>query len=225
MRTDYRRGKVTRRLAGDDPEVNEEWTCDKGRYAFRYVTSNARLTTPLVRRANGVLEPASWPEAWAAAAEGLLAARQAGGVGVLPGGRLTVEDAYAYAKFARVVLGTNDVDARARAHSAEEEAFLAAHVAGRSPGAGGVTYDDLSDAPAVLLAGFEPEEESPIVFLRLRRAVRTRKLPVFDLAPFATRSAEKLSATVLTTRPGDEARSLRALADGSWGGPALAALD
>src|SRR3712207_8696496 len=46
-------------------------------------------------------------------------------------------------------------------------------------------------------------------------AVRTRKLPVFDLAPFATRSAEKLSATVLATRPGDEARSLRALADGS----------
>src|SRR3712207_4244377 len=106
----------------------------------------------------------------------------------------------------------------------EEEAFLAAHVAGRSPGVGAVTYADLTEAPAVLLAGFEPEEESPIVFLRLRRAVRTRKLPVFDLAPFATRSAEKLSATVLATRPGDEARSLRALADGSWGGPALAAL-
>src|SRR3712207_7664954 len=52
----------------------------------------------------------------------------------------------------------------------EEEAFLAAHVAGRGPGAGAVTYDDLTDAPAVLLAGFEPEEESPIVFLRLRRS-------------------------------------------------------
>src|SRR6185436_1737608 len=71
---------------------------------------------------------------------------------------------------------------------------------------------------------FEPEEESPIVFLRLRRAVRTRQLPVFDLAPFATRAAEKLSATVLTTVPGEEARSLRALADGTWGGPALDAL-
>jgi NADH-quinone oxidoreductase subunit G len=223
QRTDYRRGKVTRRLAGEDPAVNEEWNCDKGRWAFRYATANERLMTPLVRR-DGVLEPASWPEAWEAAAAGLLRARAAGGVGVLPGGRLTVEDAYAYAKFARAVLGTNDVDARARAHSAEEEAFLAAHVAGRSPGAGAVTYDDLSEAPAVLLAGFEPEEESPIVFLRLRRAVRTRKLPVFDLAPFATRAAEKLSATVLTTLPGEEARSLRALADGTWGGPALAAL-
>jgi NADH-quinone oxidoreductase subunit G len=223
QRTDYRRGKVMRRLAGEDPAVNEEWNCDKGRWAFRYATANERLTTPLVRR-NGVLEPASWPEAWEAAAEGLLEARTTGGVGVLPGGRLTVEDAYAYAKFARVVLGTNDVDARARAHSAEEEAFLAAHVAGTAPGAGAVTYDELTSAPAVLLAGFEPEEESPIVFLRLRRAVRTRKLPVFDLAPFATRAAEKLSATVLTTRPGEEARSLRALAGGSWGGPAVDAL-
>ncbi|RFU23331.1 NADH-quinone oxidoreductase subunit G [Geodermatophilus marinus] len=223
QRTDYRRGRVLRRLAGEDPEVNEEWNCDKGRFAFRYATANERLTTPLVRR-DGVLEPASWPEAWAVAAEGLRAARAAGGVGVLPGGRLTVEDAYAYAKFARVALGTHDVDARARAHSDEELAFLAAHVAGTGPWRGGVTYADLADAPAVLLAGFEPEEESPIVFLRLRRAVRKNRLPVFDLAPFVTRAAEKLEATVLTTLPGTEARSLRALADGSWGGPAVEAM-
>jgi NADH-quinone oxidoreductase subunit G len=223
QRTDYRRGKVTRRLAGEDPAVNEEWNCDKGRFAFRYATANERLTTPLVRE-NGELRPASWPEAWAVAAAGLAAARDEGGVGVLPGGRLTVEDAYAYAKFARVALGTNDVDARARAHSAEELAFLGAVVAGSSPDSGAVTYDDLSNASSVLLAGFEPEEESPIVFLRLRRAVRTRNLPVFDLAPFATRAAEKLQATVLTTLPGAEARSLHALAEGSWGGPAVEAL-
>jgi len=224
QRTDYRRGKTTRRLAGEDPAVNEEWNCDKGRYAFRYVTANQRLTTPLVRGSDGTLQPASWPEAWAAAAAGLLAAREAGGVGVLPGGRLTVEDAYAYAKFARLALGTNDVDARARAHSAEELAFLEARVAGTGPGRGAVTYQHLDEASAVLLAGFEPEEESPIVFLRLRRNVRTRSLPVFDLAPFATRAAAKLQATVLTTLPGAEAQSLRALADGTWGGAAVEAL-
>ena len=211
QRTDYRRGKVVRRLAGEDPAVNEEWNCDKGRWAFRYATANDRFTTPLVRR-DGVLQPASWPEAWAAAAEGLRAARDAGGVGVLPGGRLTVEDAYAYAKFARVVLGTNDVDARARSHSAEEHAFLAAHVAGTAPGAGALTYEELTAAPAVLLVGFEPEEESPIVFLRLRRAVRTAGTRVFDVAPFATRAAEKLQATVLPTVPGEESQVLRALA-------------
>ncbi|SDE33747.1 NADH dehydrogenase subunit G [Blastococcus fimeti] len=224
MRTDYRRGKVTRRQAGEDPAVNEEWTCDKGRYAFRYVTANQRLTTPLVRDADGTLQPASWPEAWAAAAAGLAAAREAGGVGVLPGGRLTVEDAYAYAKFARVALGTNDVDARARAHSAEELAFLAGSVAGTGPGRGGVTYDELGSAPVVLLAGLEPEEESPIVFLRLRKGVRTKRTQVFDLAPFPTRAAQKLQATVLTTLPGAEARSLEALGAGTWGGPAVEAL-
>ncbi|WP_369132898.1 NADH-quinone oxidoreductase subunit G [Modestobacter sp. I12A-02662] len=223
QRTDYRRGVVTRRLAGEDPAVNEEWNCDKGRYAFRYATSNERLMTPLVRR-DGELRPASWPEAWTAAAEGLAAARAAGGVGVLPGGRLTVEDAYAYAKFARVVLGTNDVDARARAHSAEESAFLAAHVAGTAPGAGALSYEELTSAPVVLLVGFEPEEESPIVFLRLRRAVRTKGMRVFDVAPFTTRAAEKLQATVLSTVPGDEARSLTALAAGTWGGPAVEAV-
>ena len=65
---------------------------------------------------SGELEPASWPEALEAAARGLRA-RRAAGPGVLTGGRLTVEDAYAYAKFARVALDTNDVDFRARVHS------------------------------------------------------------------------------------------------------------
>ena len=77
---------------------------------------------------------------------------------MLTGGRLTLEDAYAYAKFARVALDTNDIDMRARPHSAEEEQFLAACVAGRGID---VSYADLEQAPAVLLAGFEPEDESP----------------------------------------------------------------
>ena len=118
LRTDHRRGKVTRRLAGFDPEVNEEWNCDKGRFGFMYARQADRLTHPLVRDEDtGELRPASWPEAFAVAARGLAAA---GSVGVLTGGRLTAEDAYAYAKFARVALGTNDIDFRARPHSAEE---------------------------------------------------------------------------------------------------------
>ncbi|MDP9408818.1 MAG: 2Fe-2S iron-sulfur cluster-binding protein, partial [Actinomycetota bacterium] len=63
LRTDTRRGKVLRRLAGEDPEVNEEWNCDKGRWAFTYASLGDRLTTPLVRDATGGLRPASWPEA------------------------------------------------------------------------------------------------------------------------------------------------------------------
>ena len=128
IRTDHRRGKVLRRLAGDDPEVNEEWNCDKGRWAFQYATAQDRLTTrwsatrrragaDVVGRGAATSPPTGWP-------------RPRGATGVLVGGRSTVEDAYAYAKFARVALGTNDVDFRARPHSAEEASFLAAHVAG-----------------------------------------------------------------------------------------------
>jgi len=59
LRTDVRRGKTLRRLAGDDAEVNEEWNCDKGRWAFKYVTATDRLTVPQVRNENGELVTAS----------------------------------------------------------------------------------------------------------------------------------------------------------------------
>ena len=74
QRTDHRRGKVLRRLAGDDPEVNEEWNCDKGRWAFTYATQGDRIATPLVRDADGSQRPASWSEAVAVAVRGLTAA-------------------------------------------------------------------------------------------------------------------------------------------------------
>ncbi len=207
MRTDHRRGKVMRRLAGDEPEVNEEWNCDKGRWAFHYATAQDRLTSPLVRDAEGALVPTSWAEALGLAAEGLRSA--AGSAGVLVGGRATVEDAYAYAKFARVALRTNDVDFRARPSSAEEAAFLAARVAGTGLG---VTYADLEHAGAVLLVGIEPEEECPIVFLRLRKGVRKNRLAVHAVAPFATRGLDKLSGRLLATVPGAEAAMLDAIA-------------
>ncbi|MBO0801961.1 MAG: NADH-quinone oxidoreductase subunit G [Nocardiopsaceae bacterium] len=218
QRTDHRRGKVLRRLAGDAPEVNEEWNCDKGRWAFNYATEPDRLTTPLVRDADGVLRPASWTEAFAAAASGLAAARDAKGrqrgAGVLTGGRLTLEDSYAYAKFARIALNTNDIDMRARPHSPEEEQFLTAKVAGRPIE---VSYADLEAAPAVLLAGFEPEDESPIVFLRLRKAARKRGLRVFSIAALSTPGLAKTNGTLLQAVPGGEPGVMTALAAGGSG--------
>jgi len=209
LRTDHRRGSVTRRLAGDDPQVNEEWNCDKGRFGFTYATQSDRITRPLVRdEDSGELRPASWPEAFAVAARGLVEAR--GRVAVLPGGRLTREDAYAYAKFARSVLGTNDLDHRARPHSAEEADFLGAVVAGTGLG---VTYADLERARTVVLAGLDPEDESPIVFLRLRKAVRKRGLRVHAVASHPTRGLAKLDGRLVRCVPGAEARALHALAD------------
>ncbi|MFF5281926.1 NADH-quinone oxidoreductase subunit G [Streptomyces sp. NPDC013171] len=209
-RTDHRRGKVMRRLAAEDPEVNEEWICDKGRFGFRYAQQRDRLTTPLVRNPDtGELEAASWPEALEAAANGLVRGR----TGVLTGGRLTVEDSYAYAKFARVALDTNDIDFRARIHSGEEADFLASTVAGRGRDldGSGVTYTSLEAAPAVLLVGLESEEEAPGVFLRLRKAWRKRGQKTYAIASFATRGLTKAGGTLLPAAPGTETEWLDAL--------------
>ncbi|HRY25717.1 MAG TPA: NADH-quinone oxidoreductase subunit G [Geminicoccaceae bacterium] len=220
VRTDHRRGVVLRRMASNDPEVNLEWNCDKGRWAFQYATLPDRLTLPLVRQADGSMRVVGWPEALETAAAGL---RAAGSAGVLVGGRVSAEDAYAYAKFARLALGTNDVDFRARPHSAEEADFLARHVVSRGPGAA-VTYADLDAASAVLLVGFEPEEESPIVFLRLRHAVRKSKTVVYAVAPFASRGVTKLNGRLVPTAPGAEAAALGQLRSTEAGAAAADAL-
>ena len=198
LRTDVRRGKTLRRLAGDDAEVNEEWNCDKGRWAFKYVTATDRLTVPQIRNENGELVTASWPEAISAAAAGL-----SRGAAVLVGGRTTYEDAYGYSKFARVAIGTNDIDFRSRISSDEEREFLAARVVNNS-----TTYRDIDKADHVLLVGFEPEEESPIVFLRINKQFKKRGLKVTSIGSKESIAVEKLSANFVCVQPGQEASAV-----------------
>lgn len=217
IRVDHRRGVVLRRLAGDDPAVNQEWITDKDRFGFHWQSAPDRVTTPMVRRrlpdgTRGELEACSWTEALDTAAEGLRAAVAGHGVGVLPGGRLTLEDAYAYGKLARTTLGTNDVDHRARPHSAEEEAFLGHHVAGRTLQ---VTFGDLVAAPAVLCVAYEPEEEGGVLFLRLRGAVVAGSTRVFSVAALASRGLERLDGTLLAAAPGTEPEVLDAITTGA----------
>ncbi len=207
LRTDHRHGVVRRRLAGEAPAINEEWNCDKGRFAFVSARGDDRLRTPLIRE-NGELRAASWPEAIDAAVAGLTAAGKK--VGVLTGGRLTVEDSYGYAKFARTVLGTNNIDFRSRPVGEGEAAFLVHQVAGRALG-DGLTYTDLENAKRVFLVGFEPEEESPIIFLRLRKAVRKKGQSVTAVAPFLSSGNAKLKATLVPTLPGAEAEAVAGL--------------
>ena len=201
MRTDVRRGKTLRRLAGEDASVNEEWNCDKGRWAFKYITAVDRLKVPMIRDESGELVEASWPEALAVAAEGLKAQKSA----VLVGGRTTHEDAYGYSKFARLALGTNDIDFRARVTSDEEREFIAAHVVNSS-----TTYRDIDKADQVLLVGFEPEEESPIVFLRINKQFRKRALKVISIGSKESIAVEKLKAQFIKVAPGQEAAAVSA---------------
>jgi NADH-quinone oxidoreductase subunit G len=154
----------------------------------------------MIRDASGQLQEASWPEALAAAAAGLKTAR----AGVLVGGRATVEDAYGYSKFARVTLNTNNIDFRARSHSNEELDFLASASLN-------ATYKDIDKADQVVLISFEPEDESPIVFLRIYKQTHKRAIKVTSIAPFASRGTEKLNAKLIKTATGNEVAAISEL--------------
>jgi NADH-quinone oxidoreductase subunit G len=208
LRIDARRGLVTRQLARDNDDVNEAWNCDRGRYGFAYGQDPRRLLIPHLAE-DGKLRTASWSEALRRAADGIMAQRGKG-VGVLVGGHLTDQDAYALAKLARVALRTNNVDARTWPGS-EAETAVAARVAGTGPGDGGVTYADLEAARAVVVVDLDPHEESPILFLRLRKAA-LRGVHVVAVGPRPGRLAE--FATVVPAAPGAEAEVLAALGRG-----------
>lgn len=215
LRTDIRRGVITRRMAQKDLQVNEEWITDKDRFGYQWQFQPSRIKTPLVRE-DGNLVPTSWFDAFERAAQGLSAAGK-GKVGFLPGGRLTFEDAYAWSKFARVVCRTNDIDQRTRTAGREEESFLGAYFAGAGMP---VTYDDLEKAGQVLLVGFEPEDECGAVFLRLRKGVRKGSVKVATVAPFASPSSVKTAAKVLFAAPGTEPEvvaNVKADAEGDFG--------
>jgi NADH-quinone oxidoreductase subunit G len=208
LRIDVRRGEIQRQLARDNMAVNESWNCDKGRFGFEYVAHADRLREPLVRDALGVGRPTAWISALRKAAGGLQAALDAGGpsaVGVLTGGRITDEDAYAVSRFAREVLGTDNVDFRLAPRTDEERDVLAA-VAGTV----GPTYDDVEAARVVVVAGLETEEEAPILHLRLRKAVRASNQRIVVVGPVLG-SLAGLAAHWIATEVGGEAEALRAL--------------
>lgn len=208
LRVDYRRGEIVRRMALEDPDVNEDWITDKDRFAFRWQHGEDRLTHPVLAGADADA-PISWFEALEAAAQGLRGKR----VGVLVGGRLPLEDAYAYAKFARVVLGTNDVDFRTRAGSAEEDAFLAT-VAGSGLG---VSYSQVEHAKHVLTVGLEVEDEIGALFLRLRKGVVHKSTSVSVISAYRTQGTAKLDARFIPAKPGEEAAILEGITASATG--------
>ncbi|MFO8076623.1 MAG: NADH-quinone oxidoreductase subunit G [Egibacteraceae bacterium] len=209
LRVDLRRGELQRQLARENAAVNEMWNCDKGRFGFEYVASERRITEPRVRDEVGAIAPTTWRAATRDVAGRLSAALEAGGpesVGVLTGGRLTDEDAYAVGRFARDVLGTDHVDFRLHPHTDDEREVLAA-VAGSQT----VSYDDVEAADTVVLAGLDPKEEVPILFLRLRKAWRQRRQRIVVVGP-TLGASEEIAWQWVATPAGGEAEVLRSLA-------------
>lgn len=213
IRVDARRGVVLRQLSGENPEVNEEWISDKDRYAYKWQSSTDRLTRPLLRDENGQLQPVDWGTALKAAAGYIQDAKAAGmPAAFFPGGHLSLEDYYAWSKFAHVVAGTNLIDARVRDFRLDEMSFVRTQVAGRGME---VTYTDVEKAPFALLVDFEPEDECATLFLRLRKAKERHGIKVATIAPFLSTGAQKLGAQLIQSVPGTQAQILEDIKSGT----------
>jgi NADH-quinone oxidoreductase subunit G len=193
--------RVERVLARENPDVDDGWLCDKGRFAYQAIQSSERVTRPLVRD-GGLLRAVSWEKALDAAVEGL---RKAGAsAAALAGGGTTNEEAYLLQRIFREALGSGNLDSGSNGGAdpslprllARPE--LSARVA------------DLDRATVVLVIGTDPINEAPIIDLRIRKAVRRfgARLVVADSRPTALDggASERLSFA-----PGCEEALLRAL--------------
>ncbi len=198
IRVDLRRGQVVRHLARDNPDVNDLWTCDKGRFAFQFPDSIDRLTTPLLR------DPGLTPVSFGEALHVIARASSPGRVAFLAGGRLTDEDAFALSKLARVGFGTNDLDHRR--HGSEDvpldvEAHQAAAIR--------VSNADVEQAKVIVVVGLDAEQEVPILHLRIRKAA-SHGARVFVVHPRRTRLHDLAEHIVVA--PGDAAALLASVA-------------
>jgi NADH-quinone oxidoreductase subunit G len=198
------RNQVLRYLGVDVDAVNWGWLCDKGRFDFEAVSSSERLGGPLVRDEGLLLRPATWNDAVRRAAASIkegLERSGPGGFAVLGGARLTNEDAYAWVKLAKGIIGSDNVDAQLG------DGLPAETVLGLTP----ATIDDACrPGGVVLLLGPDPKEELPVLFLRLRHAVLNDDVKIVELASTET-GTTKLATHSLRYRPGHALALMRAL--------------
>jgi NADH-quinone oxidoreductase subunit G len=186
--------RITRYQGLDSEAVNQTWLCDRGRFDFGWIDSDERLTAPLLRD-GGELVEASWGSALAAAGRELsevLAKHGPQAVGVIGGARLTNEDCYAWAKLAKGVWRTDNVDAQL-GDGLDPELVL-----GLPP----ATIADACTASVVILMAPDLKEELPVLQLRLRGAIVDDGLRVIELAPGPT-SLSPLVSCSLVHRPGE----------------------
>jgi formate dehydrogenase major subunit len=170
MHVGMRDGRINAIKPALDAPVNLGHLCVKGRYAYEFVYASDRVPQPMIRK-NGEWKRVSWKEAIAFTASALnriLDLHGPDSVGVLGSARATNEENYLAQKFARIVLGTNNVDCCARVCHAPSAAALK-----RTLGTGAATnsFDDIEAARTILVYGANPTENHPIVGARIKQAV------------------------------------------------------
>ena len=208
MSVGTRQGRVTRIRPAESP-VNQGHLCVKGRYAWEFATAPDRVTTPMIRR-NGAWQPATWDEALDFTAQRLNDIRARSGpdaIGVLGSARATNEENYLIQKFARVVLGTNNVDCCARVcHTPSAKALKTM----LGTGAATNSFDDIERAAGFMLCGCNPTENHPIVGARIKQQVlQGARLIVVD--PRRIEMAEYADIH-LAVRPGSNVPLFHAMA-------------
>jgi NADH-quinone oxidoreductase subunit G len=170
-RIDSRFGRIMRTFTRENTSIDDGWICDRGRYTFNYLYEPSRLRQPLIRRDNE-LTTSSFDEAIAVTAEKLAAAARTNRVGIIGGGRLSDEEAFALQQFAREVLGSNNIDYRV-----SQQKYA-------SPSRHGARLEDIDDASLILVFGSITPEQAPILDLRLRRAVARRHAKLLFIGPY-----------------------------------------
>jgi NADH-quinone oxidoreductase subunit G len=160
----------------DKSGINGDFLCAKGRFGFDFVENPDRLTKPLVRNAQGKLEPATWEYALRFAGNKLKEIRDSKGgtaIGVIGSNTTTNEENYLLQKFARTILLTNNIDHERTADYAGFARALAGHENSAA------SLRDIRNAPAILLIGGNPTEEHPLLAWEIRTNVRLNKARLY----------------------------------------------
>src|SRR5680860_486686 len=204
--------KLVRCQALPNENVNDFWICDKGRFGYHFVDSDERLTTPLERGANDEFQDVSWDHALERVAAKLGDGTR---VGVIAGGHLTTEDAWAIGKLAKNVIGTRDVDSRVTDAGAPYADVMGS---GLSPAAGSsATINDLADARTIVWVGPDPKEALPVLYLKLRGAVLDHNTKLIVVSPRRL-SLDGFATHVVRCEAGGEARAVDGLLSSPTGG-------
>jgi NADH-quinone oxidoreductase subunit G len=154
----------------DKSGINGDFLCIKGRYAFDFANNDDRIALPLIKK-HGKHELATWEEAFELIAAKFKEAGNA--VGVIGSNRTTNEENYLLQKFARMVLGTNNIDHH---RTADYPGFIAALAGTKGKTA---SMRDVFEAPAMLLIGNDPTEQHPLLAWQMRNNVRLHKAGLY----------------------------------------------
>jgi len=203
-----RNNEILRANNRDHSGVNGEFLCAKGRFGYDFTSNAERIRQPLVRR-NGKLEPASWEDALEEVARRLKQAHVGRGpaaIGVIGSNHTTNEENYLLNRFARVTLGTNNIDH----HRTADYAGLAAALGSRAKDSL-ATMADVYNAPAVLLIGNDITQQNPLVAWQIRTGVRHHGLKLYAINSLPSKIHRQAKIAVEVAK-GGEHQALRWLA-------------